>query len=215
MIRIVVLVLAAANLLFFGWSRWVADQTPRLVAPDAPTAATRTVAAPAPAEACASIGPLDDEVRAMEVEQMLRDLQLSPVRRTVTVDEPDGWWVYVETADARAQARALRAIQGAGSGDAFAMPDDPQYRVSAGLFSDQARAEVRAAALRALQLAPVVAERMRQQSRFWFELPGTAPASVELSRLAAEGIDVTALQVRECEPGGEVSIDTLLPPAAD
>ncbi len=205
MIRIVVLVLAAANLLFFGWSRWVSDASPRLVAPDGLAAVSRTRVAATDAAACASIGPLEDEVAATQVEQLLRDLRLAPTRRTVVVDQREGWWVYVPGTDARAQARALRTVQAAGSGDAFAVPEDPEFRVSAGVFSDEVRAQAHAASLRALQLEPVVAERLRQQTGFWFDLPGTAPAGVDLTRLALEGIDVAALEVRGCEAGNEAS----------
>ena len=215
MIRIVVLVLVAANLLFLGWSRWVRDATPRLVAPASAAMASTTSSAPAlPAAPCATVGPVGDEVRAMEIEQLLRDMQLVPLRRTVTADTPDGWWVHVATADPAAQARALRAIREAGINDAFAMPDDPQFRVSVGLFSQEARARNRAGAVRALQLEPVVAQRMAQETSFWFELPGTAPAAVDAARLRAEGVDTGSLRIEACEAGDDVSIEHILPPDA-
>lgn len=212
MIRIVVLVLAAANLLFLGWSRWVREATPRLVAPSsAPLAATTTAAPAAAAVPCATVGPLHDEVHAMEVEQLLRDMQLVPLRRTVTAQARDGWWVHVASPDAATQARTLRTIQQSGIGDAFAMPEDPQHRVSVGLFSQEPRARNRADAIRALRLEPVVAERMAQETSFWFELRGTAPAAVDLQHLRAEGVDTGALRVEACEDGDEMSIDAILP----
>lgn len=215
MIRIVVLVLAAANLLFLGWSQWIRDAEPRLIAPGAMS--TASTIAPPPAESaapCATVGPIREEVRAMEIEQLLRDMQLHPLRRSVIAEVPDGWWVYVASANAAGQSRALRAIRNAGLGDAIAMPDDPEFRVSLGVFSEESRARNRASAVEALRLEPVVAQRMAQETSFWFELPGTAPASVDLAELGAEGVDITALQVQACEDGDEVSIETIMPTGA-
>jgi hypothetical protein len=214
MVRIVVLVLLAANLLYFGWSRWVRKEAPRLIAPEAATAS-----APSSSDiaftpgACALLGPVADEVRAMEVEQLLRDMRIRPLRHTVSAEVRNGWWVHVASADAAAQARTLRAIQEAGISDAFAMPDDPEFRVSVGVFTEEARAQARAAAVRALRLEPRVTERMSRETSFWFELPGVVPASFELSRLAAEGIDTSALQVDACADEREVQFDGVTPAA--
>lgn len=215
MIRILVLVLAAANLMYFGWSRWVDQEAPRLVAPETASIVTPTAIAPANTAApCAMVGPVTDEVRAMEIDQLLRDMQLLPLRRVVTAEVPEGWWVHVDNADAASQAAALRAIRNAGLTDAMAMPDDPQFRISVGVFNDEARARSRAAAVSALRLEPVVARRMGQQTSHWFELPGTAPEAVDLSRLAVEGVDISTLRVQPCEDGGDVSIESIMPPGA-
>lgn len=198
MIRILVLVLLAANLLYWGWSSWMRDETPRLVSP-APAIATSN-ASTANAAPCATIGPIADETHALEIEQLLRDLLLHPRRRTVTTDVPDGWWVYLVQADAAAQARTLRTIQTAGMSDAFAMPDDPEFRISVGLFREEARARTRAEAARALGFEPAVGERQRQQASYWFDLPGSAVETVSLQPLVDEGVDTTALLVRACDP---------------
>lgn len=212
MIRIVVLVLVAANLLFLGWSRWVRDATPRLVAPSSATVAATTSSAPAtPVTPCATVGPFEDEAGAKEAEQMLREMQLTPLRRAVTAETRDGWWVYVASVDAASQARALRTIREAGISDAFAMPEDPGFRISVGLFSQESRARSRAEAVQALQLEAVVAERLAPETSFWLELRGAAPAAVDLAALRAEGVETGALRVEACEDGDEVSIDHILP----
>jgi hypothetical protein len=110
----------------------------------------------------------------------------------------------VATADAAAQARALRAIRGAGMRDAFAMTDDPQFRISVGLFTEEAGALARADAVRSLRLEPVVSERIQQQTSVWFDLPGSVREAVNLVRLEEEGVDVQALQVQAC-PSGEAA----------
>lgn len=205
MIRILVLVLLAANLLYLGWSRWVSDEKPRLVAPETgaaqPAAGTsRASTAAASASGCTTIGPVRDETRALEIEQLLVDQQLAPARRIVTEQVREGWWVYVANRDAAAQARSMRAIQGAGIRDAFAMPDDPEFRVSVGLFTDEARANTRAEAVRALRLEAVVNERMQEQPSVWFDLAAAAQ-TLDLARFRAEGIDMQDLRIEDCPAG--------------
>lgn len=213
MIRILVLVLAAANLLFFGWSQWIGQKTPRLVAPE--PGATSAARQPAGnTRACAALGPVADETAALEIDALLRDMQLVPLRRTVTREVPDGWWVYLDNADAAARARALRTIENAGLGDAVALREDPQYRISVGVFSDPARAMARADQVRALQLEPGVGQRMKEETAHWFVLPGTAPAAVSLARLAAEGVDTRPLRVQECDADDDVHVDAILPNGA-
>jgi hypothetical protein len=214
MIRILVLALAAANLLYLGWSHWLQEEQPRLVtpapaAPRAPAPPSSTAnAAPPP---CTTLGPIGDETRALEIEQILRDLQLSPARRSITEDVHEGWWVSLASPNAATQARTLKTIQNAGISDAFAMPDDPQFRVSVGLFQEEERATSRAESLRALKLDPMVSERVETRTSFWFDLPGAARAAVNLAQLEAEGLDVQALRTEECPVGEDVSIDAIIP----
>jgi hypothetical protein len=211
MIRILVLVLLGANLLYLGWSRWISDEAPRLVAPESvpPGTAKPRVAVTAPAPAsCTSLGPIREEVRAMEIEQQLRDMQLSPSRRTVTAQVQEGWWVYVATASAVNQGRVLRTITGAGISDAFAMTEDPEFRVSVGLFSEEARANSRADAVRRLRLVPVVSERMQEQTSTWFDLANTARDRLDLGRLAAEGVELQDLRVEACPAAAAQPIST-------
>jgi hypothetical protein len=226
MIRIFVLVLLAANLLYFGWSSWLRDEKPRLVAPEA---GPRRERAPAPAAAvtappaCTTLGPISDDTLALEIEELLRDMQLLPARRNVTTDVREGWWVFVSNSSAAAQARTLRAIQGAGIRDAFAMADDPEFRVSVGLFTEEERASSRAEAVRRLRLEAVVSERVQEQVSVWFDLPGTAREAVRLDRLTAEGVEIQDLRLEECpaaaQPGeaappeaGPVTPDPAAPP---
>ena len=205
MARLLVFVLLASNLLYLGWSQWVRSEQPRLVSPAVAGSDARAPAIrPATVDAapCTSIGPARDETHAMEIEQLLQDMQLAPRRRSTTQQVHEGWWVSVATADAAAQARTLRAILGAGMRDAFAMADDPQFRISVGLFTEEAGARSRAEAVRTLRFEPVVSERLQQQTSVWFDLPGSVRGAVDLARLEDEGIDVQALQVQACPPGG-------------
>jgi hypothetical protein len=213
MIRLLVLVLVAANLFYFGWTQWITEQEPRLVAPSSVSAiasAPGVAAPPAPAP-CTTVGTGHDQTRALEIEELLRGMQLLPERRDVAENVSEGWWVYVPNNSAVAQARTLRAIQRAGIRDAFAMADDPEFRVSVGLFMEEDGARTRAEAVRALQLDASVSERMQQRTAVWFDLPGTAREALDLAQLDAEGVDLQELRVEDCPAQAEVPADVAVP----
>jgi hypothetical protein len=204
MIRLFVLVLLAANVLLFAWSRWVSRDQPMLVTPppDFVARADARFATPPAVPACTTVGPLVDEAQAVQLEQLLRDMQLAPARRSATAQVHDGWWVYVATPDALAQARTLRAIQRAGVRDASAMPDDAEFRVSVGLFREAEGANNRAALVRELQLDAMVEERTVPQQQLWFDLPGIARERIDVARLDAGGVGLHDLRIEECPAPG-------------
>lgn len=199
MIRIVVLVLVAANLLYFGWAHWVDRSDPALtaVATTPRPAPPATPPSPAPAP-CASIGPFSTELEALAAEQKLAAAGWGLARREVTEQQREGYWVYVDTPNSNAQARTLNTIRDSGIKDAFAMPDDPQFRVSVGVFQDEARAEDRASRVQKLKLDAVVKERMREQQVIWIDVPGVARETLADGRLAATGLPLDRLRVEAC-----------------
>jgi len=129
-----VLALLAANILYFVWTHWGSGNQPELTAVLARTAAPADAPASTP---CATLGPFLDEDLAARAEARLAGAGLDAQRRNSIVEIADGWWVNVASADAAAQTRALEAIRRAGQSDAFAMRDDPQRRISVGIFSDE------------------------------------------------------------------------------
>jgi hypothetical protein len=200
MIRIVVLVLAAANLLYFGWAHWVDRADPGLTAVAASEPKPQAAAAPAtPAPApCATIGPFTTELEALAAEQKLMAAGWGLARREVTEQQREGYWVYVDTSDSNAQARTLNAIRASGIKDAFAMPDDRNFRVSVGVFQDENRAEDRASRVQKLKLDAVVRERMRDQQVIWIDVPGVARETLSDGRLASTGLPLDRLRVETC-----------------
>lgn len=203
MMRIVVLVLLAANLLFLVWSRTSGNDATRLteVGPHAGTAAPAAppvAAAPVAPPPCATIGPFNDELLAEQARQQLETAGWGLVRRAGAEDQPDGWWVYVVTADAESQTRALTTIRNAGMRDAFAMPDDAEHRVSVGIFSVESRAEDRAAQVQRLRFDAQVLERRKQVPVIWFDVPGVARETLSDGRLVATGLPLDQLRVEEC-----------------
>jgi hypothetical protein len=202
MMRIIVLVLAAANLLYFGWSQWVGRDRSALtaVAPGAAKpkpVAPRTPPAPPP---CATVGPFNTELQVLQAQQLMESGGWGVLRREITEQSREGWWVFVRNTNSNQQARTLNRIRGAGLQDAFAMPDDAEFRVSVGIFSEESRAEDRAQRVQRLRLDAIVNERMRDTSRYWLDVPGIAAQTLRDGRLAATGLAVSSLRIEDCPP---------------
>jgi hypothetical protein len=191
-----VFALLAANVLYFAWSYWGADDNPMLTEVGVREAPANAI--PPPPPPCATLGPFQDELLAGSAETQLAAAGLHAQRRDGTAEISDGWWVYVTSADATAQKRALDALRRAGQRDAFSMPDDPDFRVSVGVFSDEQRAEEQATRVRGLNLAPVVEERHKEQSQIWFDLPGMSREALEDGRLDNMDLPLLDLRIETC-----------------
>ncbi len=188
--RALILTLALANLLFFGWSYWidkpVAGRAALTVAAPLQLAPALPAAAAAPAATlsststpgagsastmarCSSLGPLSDPAAAAVVSTALRARNFSPRERLVQADVADGYWVYVDNLrDPDVRARALKRLARAGVRDAAALASSGQ--VSVGLFSEQTGANLRAAAVRAAGLEPVIEARSHPVKEYWFDV---------------------------------------------
>jgi hypothetical protein len=208
MLRIVVLMLAAANVLYFSWAHWAAEKQPVLTAvASADQPGRKKPKAPPAPPPCATLGPFHDELLAEQAAQQLVKSGWRPARRATSEDVHDGWWVYVTNASAAAQTRTLDAIRRSGLRDAFAMTDDAEFRVSVGLFSDQARAEERARRVQGLKLDAVVKERLKQQPVIWFDLPGMAREALSDGRLRNTGLPLDVLRIEACpQPADEAPV---------
>ena len=199
--RTLLITLALANLLFFGWSRWVdkpvVGQGPIAGVPAirvvgegaAPTAAA---AAPAASAArCASFGPLPDEVVASVVGTALRARNFAPRERDVQTQQADGYWVYIDNLrDPGTRDLALKKLARAGVRDAAALTNSGQ--VSVGLFSAQAGANLRAAAVRAAGLDPVIEARTHQAKEIWFDVDTTSDTPPPPVSTLVQGLNLAA-----------------------
>lgn len=198
MARLLTLILVIANLLFFAWSHWVGGAHTELTAVPL-TARAPKPAAPPPPPPCATLGPFDGEVQAEQAQRAMEGGGWGVLRRSTTVQVNDGYWVHIDNiTSARDQARVVNAIRRAGIQDAFAMPDDAQFRVSVGIFTDEARAEDRAARVQRLKLDALVTERTRDQAVIWLDVPGVASQTLSDGRLATLGVATTGLRIEKC-----------------
>src|SRR5258706_15459188 len=155
--------LLLANLLFFGWARWIdkplagrkaVSGAPREVAPAPGGAPIRVAevtggadqnAGPSP---CASLGPLIDTVATAAVATALRARNLNPRERQGPATVSEGYWVYVDhLGTASARTRALQRLSNGGGRDAGALP--PPKQGSGGVCSCRGGGAPRGEALRA------------------------------------------------------------------
>jgi hypothetical protein len=199
--RTVAIGLLAVNLLFLAWSQWVApDRTPPPAASPPPVAAAPVPPAlPPPAERCVSLGPFPDAAAAATVAQRLTNASLQPRTREERRPERDGYWVVVAAPDAAAQRRLLAQIRRAGVQDAYAMPDDPLFRISLGIYSDRGRAEQRAGTLSPLGMAAAVEEHFEERVVQWLDVP-SAGDQLSASRLEGFGITDSDVGAFDCPP---------------
>ena len=196
--------LFAVNLLFFVWVVMIAppaDPSARARGspPEAPPGAAAAPVQPAavPPPRCVSLGPFADAALSATVAQRLVAAGLQPGAREETLQQRDGYWVVIETSGTAQQRAVLTQIRRAGVQDAYAMPDDPQFRVSLGIYSDRARAEQRAATLRPLDLAARVEEHLQPRVVHWLDVP-RAGDRLSASRLETFGITDSEVGAFDC-----------------
>ena len=206
--RVIVLALLLANLLYLGWAEWIDVPAPpptssiaglpRLtLVSDLPPAKRAALAKKmsletAPAQ-CVSVGPFDDPAIAARAATLLRAKSFSPQQRAAELPAIRRFWVYLDgfTSDA-AEMRVLHRLERAGIDDAEAMPVAAGGRkVSLGLFSDRDRAQNRAKVVRAMGLKPAMTERMLPGTVYWLDV--TLPSS---------SAPVPLKDVSDLEPGG-------------
>jgi len=175
-----VLSLVFVNVLFFGWAQWI-DLPAGVHGPTASVAALRLAQpsskAPQAVARCASFGPLPSRESLAAVGTALRARSFNPRERATRAEAPDGYWVYIENLnDTQARSRAMKRLARAGVRDAAALPTNGQ--VSVGLFSEQSGAELRATAVRAAGLEPIVKPRLQMVDQYWYDVDTTSDVTL-------------------------------------
>lgn len=216
-VRVLVLALLLANLLFFGWEEWVdvppppprsaIAGLPRLTLlselPAAERAAlAKRMAPPKPPPVCVSVGPFDDPAIATQATSVLQAKGFTPQQRSAQSPAIRRFWVYLDgLASDAAVTRALHRLERGGVDDAEAMPPEAGgRRISLGLFSDRAHADRRAKAVRKLGLAPRVSPRMVPGTVYWLDLS-----------LPSSSVAVPLKDVSDLEPDGGSSAISVQP----
>ncbi len=233
-------VLVFANVAFLAWSKWIdvpaskpapapTKNLPRLelasdarktadAAPGAPSAtageatATRTALA-ADVQRCVSLGPFADLTRAARAASILRERGFDPSQRAQEGDTWAGFWLYVGGLETPTdETRVLRNLDRAGIKDAHIMPPTADgRRISVGLFSERARADRRARAVKKLGLEPEITERRQAGTVYWVDLHlGTSDRAVPTDGLltSEEG---SRIEVRVCPSSAPATIPAVTP----
>ena len=219
--RTLFLLLLLANLLFFGWSRWVAPSqagtlppssaSPRLrtirliTEPGSPTdvrAPNQPAASAAVAAAdCLSAGPYLEPARARAAADRLRDqgfaLDLRESRDEVWV----GQWVRLDhLPNADAATAALAGLRAAGLTDAYLLAEEPPGTViSLGVFADPQRAQDIAGLARDAGYEATVGDRFRTADVTWLDIDRRSNAGLPaLEPLQASAGATARLELRRC-----------------
>jgi hypothetical protein len=200
--RVILLLLVLANLLFFAWANWIDRPAARArIAPVpalqlAPAAAQPAAAGPA---RCRSLGPYADESGAAAAAAALTRRGIAAHARRVDATAADGYWVYIVAAEPALQQRVLQQLARAGVRDAAVVASDAAGgRVSVGVFTEQKGAEERAAAVRRAGLEPVLEPRQKTASAWWLDLTLAARDVAPRADDAELGGAGAALQWRDC-----------------
>lgn len=191
--RALFLLLLLANVLFLGWTRWVAPSTVtprtatssraglrsiRLVSePPAPGTETASTArgdgrGETLVADCVSAGPFLEAAPAQAAATRLRSqgftLRVRESRDEVWV----GQWVRVDKlGSADAAAEALTALRAAGLSDAYLLTEEPPGTVvSLGVFADAGRAGEVAGLARDAGFEATVGDRFRTADVFWLDI---------------------------------------------
>ncbi len=195
--RALVLTLVLVNVVFFCWAHWI-DQPTTVRSPSASVAALRLApplskAAEAKAKSaprCQSFGPLSHDALA-SVGTALRARSFNPHERSTRAEIPDGYWVYIDNLnDPQARARALKRLARAGIRDAAAMATNGQ--VSVGLFSEQSGAELRATAVRAAGLEPIIKARLQVADQYWYDVDSSSEMPLPAVGALMAGVNADA-----------------------
>lgn len=233
--RRVFFALLFANLAYFAWALWVtpppsapvneaiahlpplklltelpADQRPD---PDALPKNLEPVAT----QTCMSVGPFPDVTNSAQAAAILKQKGFEPKQRAAEGDTIQGFGVFVGGMKSEAETdKVLVTLEHNGVKDALVMPAsaDAGRRVSLGLFTERARAERRAEAVRAIGLKPEIAERKIPGTLYWVDLaPQPGMTSVPLQDLFAEGVS-SKVSVQPCPQTNPATAAGGTPPAA-
>jgi hypothetical protein len=215
-VRNVLLALLFVNLAYFAWAHWI--DAPKAAPVNEAVAKLPTLklveevppaqrpkpeapkAAPVPT-ACLSVGPFGDLDNSAHAAALLKAKGFDSHQRAEPGQVSDGYWVYVQGFKSQAETdRALETLEHAGIKDALVMPETPEAgrRLSLGLYSERARAEKRAQAVRGTGLDAQVADRKMPSSLYWVDLtPPPGMNSVPIQDLFAEGVS-SKISVQPC-----------------
>jgi hypothetical protein len=209
--------LLLVNLAYFAWAHWVdvpkpppvneaiarlprlklQEEAPQSQAPQPNAEKT----ASNQAAACFSVGPFGDLSNSALAAALLKSRGFDPKQRAEEGQMSDGYWVFIGGMKTQAETdHALATLEHGGIKDALVMPETPDAgrRVSLGLYSERARADRRAQAVRQTGLKAEVAERKLPGTLYWVDLaPQSGVNTIPIQDLFAEGVS-SRISVQPC-----------------
>lgn len=159
----------------------------------APGLTTNAAAAGAPA--CATYGPFPSEDALHAAEAILKPAGLLVNEHTVAGHAQLGYWVYLPPFGSRREADAATAmLKRRGVGDLYVVTDEANRNaISLGVFNQRSGAVERQKEMKKLGFKALMAERFRDEPRYWLDArgPGSAlPTADAFKDLGEDGTPV-------------------------
>ena len=156
-----------------------APATGSIAAPAPPVSAPglATVPVPASALACATFGPFTGGAVTQAADR-LKQLGLTSTQHSVPGKAKLGYWVYLPPFRSRKEADAAAdMLRRRGVKDIYVVGDEANRNaISLGVFSQHDGAVERTREMKKIGFKPVLAERFRDEPRYWLDAKGSAPA---------------------------------------
>lgn len=145
----------------------------------APVAATSPApAAASGALACAAYGPFPSDDAVKQGEARLKPLGFAVSEHIVPGKSKQGYWVYLPPFGSKREADAAMALlKRRGVQDIYVVTDEANRNaISLGVFSQRSGAADRQKAMKKLGYHPLMAERFRDEPRYWLDAKGLSGA---------------------------------------
>ena len=160
--------------------------------------ANTTSAAPAAASgalACAAYGPFPSDDAVQQGEARLKPLGFQVSQHIVPGKSKLGYWVYLPPFGSKREADlAASLLKRRGVADIYVVTDEANRNaISLGVFSQKSGAEDRQKAMKKLGYRALMAERFRDEPRYWLDAKGLStalPAADVLKDLGGEDTPV-------------------------
>ena len=144
----------------------------------APAAVSAPAATTAPALVCASYGPFPNSDAASQAMTRLKTAGIAASPRELPGKAKRGYWVYLPPFRSRQEADAAAAmLKKRGVADIYVVPDEANRNaVSLGVFNQKDGAVQREKDIKKLGFKPQLAERFRDEPRYWIDARGADSA---------------------------------------
>lgn len=161
-------------------------------APQAAVAASTSAALAGVGTACAAYGPFPSDDAVRQGEARLKPLGLQVSEHLVPGKSKLGYWVYLPPFGSKHEADAAAALlKRRGVQDIYVVADEANRNaISLGVFSRRSYAADRQRQLHKLGYRALLAERFRDEPRYWLDargLPGALPSADVFKDLGDEG----------------------------
>jgi hypothetical protein len=158
-----------------------ATTAPAIAAAPASSTAPGTIPGVMPVLSCVSYGPFPSADAAAQGLARLKSAGLGASQRAVPGKAKLGYWVFLPPFGSRREADAAAdLLRKKGVKDIYVVADEANRNaVSLGVFNQKDGATQREKEIRKLGLKPQMAERFRDEPRYWLDARGNAPALPE------------------------------------